>query len=57
MTKKEMENRIREYESWAYAYDWDYEPDDPSNLAEDYRVEAQQLREAIDRGEFDPEES
>lgn len=57
MTKKEMENRIRECESWAYAYDWDYEPDDPSNLAEDYRVEAQQLREAIDRGEFDPEES
>ena len=44
MTQQQILDRISECEALAYAYDWDYEPDDPSNLAEDYRQEASQLR-------------
>jgi predicted GTPase len=48
MTRQQILDRITKCEEYAYAYDWDYEPDDPNNLAEDYRQEAAQLRAMLE---------
>ena len=39
--------RIAECYAWADAYDHDYDEDDPSNLAEDYRWEACELEQRL----------
>jgi cellulose biosynthesis protein BcsQ len=42
-----IRERIAECYAWADAYDYDYDPDDPSNLAEDYRQEAWELEKRL----------
>lgn len=44
---KAILNRIAECYAWADAYDHDYDADDPSNLAEDYRWEAWELEQRL----------
>ena len=42
-----IRNRIEECYALADAYDHDYDEDDPSNLAEDYRWEAWELEQRL----------
>lgn len=44
-----IRNRIEECHAWADAYDYDYDADDPSNLAEDYRQEAWELEQKLNQ--------
>ena len=47
MSVDAIRNRIAECYAWADAYDHDYDEDDPSNLAEDYRQEAWELEQRL----------
>ncbi len=47
-TKEEILKRMKECRWWIYAYNHDYEEDDPANLAPDWEEELDELQKELD---------